>query len=168
MSNQNTIIIILTVLLIASVITCNRCCNPNPPEWEVRTDTVYVYVKDSTKWYKPEVVVITKPERVDSFIAYEKIYVTDTVEILNDYYSKVYYSDTTKTKYGSVVIQDTVTQNRIAARRVFTDFKIPEITITKYPKPTRWSIGPQVGYGFTYNKPSPYIGVGIQYSLFKF
>jgi hypothetical protein len=168
MSNQTTIIIILTVLLIASVVTCNKCCGPKPPEWELRTDTVYVYVKDSTTWYKPEVVVVTKPARVDSFIAFEKIYVTDTVEVLNDYYSKVYYSDTTKTKYGNVVIQDTVTQNRIAARRVLTDFKIPEITITKYPKPTRWAIGPQVGYGFTYDKPSPYIGVGIQYSLFKF
>jgi hypothetical protein len=167
-NKQTIIIIVLFVLLVASVVTCNKCCNPKPPEVKVRIDTVYVHVKDSTVWYKPEVVVITKPGRVDSFIAYDKIIVRDTVEVMNDYYSKVYYSDTTQIKYGSVVIQDTVTQNRIAARRVFTDFKIPEITITKYPKPTRWSIGPQVGYGFTYNKPSPYIGVGVQYSLFKF
>jgi hypothetical protein len=161
---------VLALALVASVITCNKCYGPKPPKVETKIDTVYVYVRDSTKWYVPvpEVVVITKPGRIDSFIAYDKIIVRDTVEVMNDYYSKVYYSDTTQTKYGSVVIQDTVTQNRIAARRVLTDFKIPEITKTIYPKKTRWSIGPQVGYGFTYNKPSPYIGVGLQYSLIKF
>jgi hypothetical protein len=165
------------IILLAVVATCNRC-------WvrpvDTKTDTVYISVKDSTAWYRPSVTAIIGAQiptintvvRVDSFIAYETVpvYVNaniDTLAILKDYFAKVYYSDTTKTKYGNVIIQDTVSQNRIGARRVLTDFKIPEITKTIYPKSSRISIGVQAGYGFTNNKPSPYMGVGINYSIIK-
>lgn len=164
------------IILIAVVATCNKCWVG--PASETKTDTVYVQVKDSTDWYRPEVTVIVggqipgkpQPVRVDSFIVYEKVpeYIVDTVLVLNDFYSKIYYSDTTKTKYGNIVVQDTVTQNRIAARRVLTDFKIPEITKTIIPKDKKWGIGFQGGYGLLNGKPSPYIGVGLHYSIIKF
>ena len=168
------------IILIAVVCTCNRCWIPHQPE--VRTDTVYISVKDSTNWHRPNITVIeggqiptektTYKVRVDSFIAYEKVYVPvkiDTAAILTDYYAKVFYRDTSKTKYGSVIIEDSVTQNRIAARRVLTDFKIPEITKTITEKPKRFSLGIQAGAGFTNNlKPSPYVGVGLNYSLINF
>lgn len=170
------IIALALFILIAFVATCNKCwVGPAP---EVKTDTVYVHVKDSTAWYRPEVSVIVggqipgkpQPARVDSFIVYEKVpeYRVDTVLVLNDFYSKVYYSDTTKTKYGNIVVQDTVTQNRIAARRVLTDFKIPEITKTIVPKDKRWGIGFQAGYGINNSKLSPYLGIGVHYSFIKF
>ena len=92
----------------------------------------------------------------------------DTAAILTDYYAKVFYRDTSKTKYGNVIIEDTVTRNRIAARRVLTDFKIPEITKTITEKPKRFGIGVQAGYGVFNNKPSPYVGVGFHYSFIKF
>lgn len=44
-------------------------------------------------------------------------------------------------------------------------------TITKRPKPKRWSIGIQVGYGMTLRGTpqfAPYIGVGVSYNLFSF
>jgi hypothetical protein len=164
------------LFLLMVVITCNKC-------WVTPTvvtkDTVYVHVKDSTNWYRPQITSIqggaipdpTKV-RVDTLTKFEKVVVyipanIDTGVILADYYSKVFYSDTTKTKYGNVIIKDTVTQNRISARQVITDFKIPEVTITKTitPKRKQWSIGPQFGYGAN---QKPYIGIGITYSLIKF
>lgn len=45
------------------------------------------------------------------------------------------------------------------------------MTITKRPKPKRWSIGIQVGYGMTLGGTpqfGPYVGVGISYNLFSF
>jgi hypothetical protein len=164
------------IFLIAVVATCNTC-------WVTPTvitkDTVYVHVKDSTNWYRPQITsiqgaAIPDPSkvRVDSFTTIEHVVVyvpmnVDTAAILADYFSKIYYSDTTKTKYGNVIIKDTVTQNRIAARQVITDFKIPEVTITKTisPKRKQWSIGPQFGYGAN---QKPYVGIGMTYSLIKF
>ena len=37
-------------------------------------------------------------------------------------------------------------------------------TITKY-KTKNWGIGVQAGYGYNFNKASPYIGIGIQYNI---
>ena len=52
-------------------------------------------------------------------------------------------------------------------------FRMPRetMTITKYPKPKRWSVGIQVGYGMTLKGTpqfSPYIGIGVSYNLFSF
>ena len=172
------------IILIAVVCTCNRCWVPRQPE--VRTDTVYVSVHDTTPWYTPSITVIqggqipeesTKAQgirykvRVDSFIAYEKVFIktkVDTAAILTDYYAKVFYRDTVKNDYGHVIIEDSVTQNRIAARRVLTDFKIPEITKTITEKPKRFGVGVQAGYGVFNNKLTPYVGVGFHYSFIKF
>ena len=172
---EKLIIAAAFVFLVAVVATCNTCWVPRV---ETRTDTVYVHTVDSTSWYRPQITTIQGGAiqaparvRVDSFTVFEKgeiRYVpvpADTAAILADYFARVYYSDTTQTKYGTVIIQDTVTQNRIAARRVITDFKIPEITKTSTPKHRPWSIGPQVGYGIN---QKPYIGIGITYSLLKF
>jgi hypothetical protein len=126
------------IFILCVVITCNRCwIEPIQPP---KTDTVYV--KEQTAVYRPNITVYepgripteVKTEtkylvRVDSFIQYDKEYITmniDTAAILADYYAKVFYSDTVKSKYGHIVIQDSVTQNRIASRQVSTDFKLPE------------------------------------------
>lgn len=48
---------------------------------------------------------------------------------------------------------------------------VTTITNTSRPKLPRWSIGLQVGYGISLSPTpnySPYIGIGVQYSLFKF
>lgn len=51
---------------------------------------------------------------------------------LRDYVTgnpKFYYSDTQKTKYGRIIIQDT-TEGRILARNVITDLDVPVVTKT--------------------------------------
>lgn len=43
------------------------------------------------------------------------------------------------------------------------------VTVTDVPKPHRWGVGLQIGYGYmpTVNRAAPYIGIGIQYSLWR-
>ena len=47
--------------------------------------------------------------------------------------------------------------------------KIPLLFITgwhqSYPRQKRWGLGLSVGYGYSFNKFSPYIGIGINYNL---
>jgi hypothetical protein len=145
MKHTLTLLAVFIILLFA-LYTCNRCNPVNIDEPKI--DTVFVPVKDSSGWYKPTVKVIrtVQPVRVDSFVQFDKVFVeVDTAAILKDYYSKVFYSDTTKTKYGNVIIKDTVTENRISARQVITDFNIPVITKTvTQPKRTQVYIGMNV------------------------
>ena len=42
------------------------------------------------------------------------------------------------------------------------------ITITKFEKPKKWSIGIQGGIGAGRNGLTPYIGIGVQYNLVSF
>ena len=40
--------------------------------------------------------------------------------------------------------------------------------IIKVPSNKRWGIGISAGYGFSRDGPSPYIGIGISYNVFRF
>jgi hypothetical protein len=152
MKHTLTLLAVFIILLFA-LYTCNRCNPVNIDEPKI--DTVFVKVKDSSGWYRPNITTIEpgripankpKPESVDSFPTFEEEpFFVDTAAILKDYYSKVFYSDTTKTRYGNVIIKDTVTENRISARQVITDFNIPVITKTvTQPKRTQVYIGMNV------------------------
>jgi hypothetical protein len=83
----------------------------------------------------------------------------DTAAIIESYLQKVGYKDTVHTKYGFVRIYDTVTQNRIIARRVFTDFDVPLVTntITIRDKP-RGEV--YIGAGGMWNCQEKLLGVG--------
>lgn len=48
-----------------------------------------------------------------------------------------------------------------------THFSTTKI-ITQKPKPKRWGIGLQAGYGASEDGLSPYIGIGVTYSLIRF
>ena len=100
----------------------------------VKTDTVWVIERGDTMY-------IPIPQKVTNTI-YTPLYKTDTLEItevlpadtaaiLNRFYQKVFYSDTQSiTDYGKIIIQDTVYRNRITARRLQTDFRIPNTNTT--------------------------------------
>jgi hypothetical protein len=62
---------------------------------------------------------------------------------------------------------------------IFVTPKNPNVTVGKLEgailnkkKDKKFSVGPMIGYGITYNKNGlgigPFIGIGLQYSLFKF
>lgn len=98
-------------------------------------DTVYLSQKQDTL-YVPEIVGVTNTVHSTKWIhdtldrLEVRIEPTDTAKILARYYQTVAYSDTQKVQYGSVVINDTVTQNRIIARGMKTSFLIPTIKET--------------------------------------
>lgn len=45
---------------------------------------------------------------------------------------------------------------------------LPTRTIIQKPNPKKWGIGIQVGYGASEDGLSPYIGIGVTYSLIRF
>lgn len=61
----------------------------------------------------------------------------DTASILKDYHARVFYRDTFKLKdtLGYLVINDTITENRIASRGFESTIRIPTIKETVYLKP---------------------------------
>ncbi len=136
-------IIGVLVILLLFTWNCNRqekCPDSTRSE---AADTALHRDKDSSNWYKPVAVSKTDPKpvppptisrpwilqpvRVDSFIEFRNV---DTAAILKDYHAIRFYSDPHLTRYGIVEIQDSVSQNKIIARRVHSDFTIPVITKT--------------------------------------
>lgn len=71
---------------------------------------------------------------------YDSVYVEitpdiDTSSILKDYYSLNMFRDTFKTEIGDIVLNDTISQNRIKGRTYTATFKYPEITTIVKEKP---------------------------------
>lgn len=104
--------------------------------YEVKTQTIYRKGKDIT--HEVEVV-----KEIPS--------VVDTGAILKDYYSRVFYKDTFKLKdtLGYMVINDTISKNRIVSRKVNSFINVPTIKETLYLKEiaNNWFIGPSIQLG---------------------
>jgi len=71
---------------------------------------------------------------------YDSVYVeitpdVDTSAILKDYYSLNMFRDTFKTEIGDIVLNDTISQNRIKGRTYTATFRYPEITTIVKEKP---------------------------------
>ena len=150
--------IIFIILVIIGCILLFRACKAcdgmggkptHTDTVKVVTDTVYSYNVTDTV-YVPQITKITntvyKPFTVhDTLETYEvRIDPVDTAKILARYYQKVNYSDTQKIEFGSVIINDTVTQNRIVSRGFKTNLSVPTITKTitlRTPERTQIWIG---------------------------
>lgn len=68
----------------------------------------------------------------------------DTAAILQDYYNKYYYEDTIKLdSIGMVLVQDTVSQNKIMYRLTVPKIAVPTktIRITEYINENEWYLG---------------------------
>jgi hypothetical protein len=78
----------------------------------------------------------------------------DTAAIFQDYYSVRKYSDTIPNKYGKTIINESISENKIASRDVQSIFDIPMQTTrtTLTPKPSnRLYLGIGVGTAFGLN-----------------
>lgn len=113
-----------------------------PKVEKIKGEPIYVY---QTTARRKDTIYIDRPAHVD------------TPAILADYYSRVYYTDTAKVKFGRLIIRDTVTRNRLAGRSIISQLEFPDITTTKTitPAPKRelyvgGIIGYQVGIGALY------------------
>lgn len=122
-SNLQTILIVGLVVIILLM----RQCDGEKPIIKTIVET-----KETVKWDTvkiPEITYVpkwkTKIVRVTDTIPKD----IDTMEILKDYYAKYFYTDTLDIdSIGNIVINDTITQNKIFARKPKVNIQIPTIT----------------------------------------
>lgn len=104
--------------------------------YEVKTQTVYKKGKDI--FHEVEVVKEV-PANVD------------TGAILKDYYARVFYKDTFKLKdtLGFIVINDTISKNRVQNRKFYSSINIPTVKEKIYLKEisNNWFLGPSLSLG---------------------
>ena len=133
---QTLLIVVLVVLLLLQ-----RSCSSKPePETKIveKVTIKYDTVKVNTIVYQPKWRdrIITRVDTVPRIV--------DTAVILKDYYTKYAYSDTVIIDtLGTLVVNDTVTQNRIFSREIFTDFIYPTKLIERdiYKSENEWYAG---------------------------
>tara|TARA_R110000772_G_scaffold55486_1_gene126694 strand:- start:1799 stop:2317 length:519 start_codon:yes stop_codon:yes gene_type:complete len=106
---------------------CSKNVTPTEPRIERDTIVEYVTVTKETPVYIPKIKYINKID-IDTFLVYNSI---DTLSILADYYSEVYYDDEQNLDSLYLTILDTVSQNMITGRQIKYTLKYPKTTITE-------------------------------------
>ncbi len=150
MKNLQTIIILVLVAVILWLTQCQRNDCPEVTETIINDSIVYV----------PKIVteVVTNKQTV-----YKDRIIHDTVRINEgivqyitpevDYFIKRFYSDTISLdSLGHIIVQDTIFQNKILARKILREFKMQNVTF----KPSRL------------HKTAFYIGFGTSISKQQF
>ena len=193
---KNILLCVLLVLLIGSVLwnggrgINGYMCGTSVP------DTVRITVYDTIAYHQPAPkeekplgsitaklpVSVPKVERLDTQVRKDSVPDDKEVNFLNkDHFEEMVEmvapdSVDVEIPITQTVYEDSTYTAYVSGYRASLDsliFKMPRetMTITKYPKPKRWSVGIQVGYGMTLKGTpqfSPYIGVGVSYNLFSF
>lgn len=116
----------LVIAALVGILILQRACTPAPPPVKptvtIQYDTVEVKVPIKVEVKVPgptKIVTVEVPAKVD------------TAQILADYFAKKYYKDSIKIgSIGYVIIEDTVSENRITNRKSFGNYVCPEITKT--------------------------------------
>lgn len=143
---------LIIVAVLVGIILLQRACNGSKcPEAVVKTDTQWIAVHDTIT--KEKLIPITKvvehrpaPVTVTDTVFLTEIQHVDTVEILKDYFATRNYSDTNHLEgFGSFIINDAITQNKIKGREIIYDLKFPEITKTVIERKNQWYGGIDVG-----------------------
>lgn len=124
-----TLLIVVLIIIILLMRNCSGTSNSIPkskPKEIVKTTIEYIPVNKEVPIYVPKWKdkIITD---IDTFLIN-----VDTNAILSDYYTKYYFVDTLSLDtLGYVLVSDTITQNKIASRKVNYQVNIPKITIEK-------------------------------------
>jgi hypothetical protein len=119
---------LLIIILIGIIIFIRSCSKPIPsePKTTIKTIIEYIPVTETIPEYIPKWT-----ERIEVVIDTFKTPI-DTTAILVDYYSKYFYKDTLSVDtLGYVIVNDTISQNKIGSRSVEYSLNIPKITIEK-------------------------------------
>lgn len=129
-------------------------------------DTVWIESRKDTHYVPQPYAVYYSKEKVihDTLETIETIQTKiDTARILAQYFAVRNYSDTQVLKYGSFIIDDTVTQNRITGRGIRSSFNIPEIHETTVIARRR-TVG-YLGATFMGNQVTPIYSIGATFGL---
>jgi hypothetical protein len=131
--------VILFIFLAGMWFACNRCghsagSKSGSDTLSIKHDTLIVNHRDTVYFDNPvpyKVIYVQEKILHDTLEKFETVLEhVDSARILEQYLAKRYYSNTSPVEYGTVIINDTVTQNRITGRSVILNQNIPEITKT--------------------------------------
>lgn len=122
----------------------------------VRVDTVRVARVDTVRVLQPRYV----RERV---VETDTVYVRDTVVVAVPVMQRYYRGDAYEAWVSGY-------RPKLDSLNVFLRTETVTVVRTEKvrEKPGKWAIGVQCGYGWNGRELSPYLGVGIQYSLLRF
>ncbi len=144
---------------------CFKSCDAISPD-----KTVIEYRTDTVTTVKHDTLYIEKPVYKERYVTrHDTLYVNDTVYVEIPIETKVY----TDSLYKAQVTGYNATLDYVEVYRN-TEYKTVTLettkTITQY-RNRHWGIGVNVGYGAAlYDgtvKLAPYIGLGVQYSIFS-
>lgn len=153
--NFTTLLLICVVILLL----IQRGCNPKPPqgvitEIETRYDTINTITEVYVPQYKYKTIINT-----------DTIKEIDTVEVIKDYYTQYFYSDTLDLDTsGFLVINDTIFNNKIYSRQLESHIIIPTTTITNTIYENKRELYVGIESGINNKAEINYIGADV---LFK-
>ena len=120
--NFQTLIIIGLVIVIFLLRECrgNRSPIPTEPVKVVKVETKYDTIVKEVKSYVPQYVekIEWKTKIVHDTVEIHDTIPVDTLSIVKDYFSARIYNDTLKEDSVTLIINDTIFQNRIKSRNV--------------------------------------------------
>lgn len=165
---------IIIALLVVALFLQRQCSSPGETVTKTKVEIKYDTIKKETPVYVPK--WNTKTEvNIDTFLS-----PVDSLAILKEFYTLYNYIDTVGTDSVKIVINDSITTNKIIARQVNYKVIYPTITITheKYLKETQYYYGFGLGgssSGFDYvgpelmlktkNDKAYSLGVGVNNNL---
>ena len=157
-----------TIILLLLLSVCTGKCSKDGGGEVVRTDTLTVVVRDTIRIEQPTEVVryVLRHDTIrSSDIVVVRDTLTDSVSVVVPITQAVYSDSTEKAVYTAYVSGYRAALDSIDFQIMSTE-KI--ITITEREKASRWGLGVQLGVGVSPNGlAAPYIGVGVQYNLFR-
>lgn len=124
-------IIIVLVLIILFLRECSGTKCPATPIH--KTDTVWQHSIQTVTVEKPVPVIKVVQLKSEPITVIDTLFVTqyehvDSLAILKDYETKRIYKDTLHSEYGTVVLNETVTQNKLLNRQATFNFSVPSVT----------------------------------------
>lgn len=150
---------ILAVLLFVGAFLAGRWTKPRDVSYVKLRDTVIVRDTITERIPTPHIVEVVRTDTC-WLVRCDTVRTSDTlrVPVAVPVERRVYVTD----DYRAVV-------EGYRPALVSMDIYRETQVITQSTAPRRWGVGIQVGYGYmpTVNKTAPYIGIGIQYSLWQ-
>lgn len=125
-----TAITLLSVLLLWNW-KCQKGCPVITTTETTKDSIVYRYLKDTAATIKPSPVAIHKHEKLVTPSG-EPLYLisADSARIIDDYFDTKQYQNTYTFDFGTVVVDNSISENAIQFQQVIPNFTIPEKTTT--------------------------------------
>ena len=154
---KNLIYLILIILAFATGFSLQR--NPDPEIIET-SDTIF-----STR-LKIDTVFKYYPMPFLCYLRGDSVEVAKGVKLPVE--SKVYEDSTYTLQVGGIAPE--LDYIAVYPRTVYQDKIINNYVdrVIKVPDNKRWGIGVSAGYGFSRDGPTPFIGISINYNIFRF